>query len=410
MSLEMIGIVLSYTLKLFSVYFLAVSLFAIFTRQEYDHAPPKTKFAVVIAARNEEAVIGNIVESLKNQTYPSELYDIFVVPNNCDDDTAGAARAAGAEVLTCVHPVTCKGEVLHHTFAWLMEEYPEYDAFCVFDADNIVDRQYLTKLNNAFAGGARVIKGRIEAANPYDSWISGCYAIYFGMFHTFYNKARASCGLSAKLVGTGFALHRDVLVNADGWNTETIAEDAEFAAHLAQLGERVVYVPQAVAYDEEPNSFAVSMTQRRRWCSGIMQVSFKELGNVFASLKSGDKLALKIDSIMFLLSPFVQVLAIVPLLISLLSAMLTGPLALTDFIGSLLLLAGASYVGATLLAGFITILHGGWDTRIFKSILTYGVFMASWIPLQVAALFRKSTKWVPISHGKQHALQRPSLQ
>ena len=301
-------------LKLISVYFGSIACFALNKEQKYPPAKRLRKMAVLAACRNEEAVIGGLVESLKAQDYPREYFDIFVIPNNCTDHTEEAARKSGAEIIRCRGAVNSKGDALHQAMEQLLQE--EYEIFCVFDADNYAAPDFLSRMNEAFDAGAKVAKGRQIAKNPYDSWVSGCYAIYFDLFHTFFNHPRAVCGLSAKLVGTGFAVHRDVLERLGGWNTSTIAEDAEFSSQCAGLGERVWWVGDAVTYDEQPLSFRVSLVQRRRWCSGIMQVAKLRLPALlkdFCRGPGGNKGMLLFDFIMFLLAPFAQALSVIPL-------------------------------------------------------------------------------------------------
>ena len=211
--LDMWIVILTLLLKAASLWFLAVALFGLRKPKRYAECAPRTRFACLVAARNEEAVIGALVESLKKQDYPDALYDIFVIPNNCTDDTESEALCAGAKIFRCFEPVRCKGDALHEAVAWLLPQ--RYDAFCVFDADNVADEQFLARMNDAFCAGAQVCKGAMRAKNPYDSWLSGCYGLYFTLFDTFFSRARMSCGLSSKLVGTGFAVHRAVLERFD---------------------------------------------------------------------------------------------------------------------------------------------------------------------------------------------------
>lgn len=385
-------------------YFVVIALFALKKRREFPECAPQTRFAVVIPARNEANVIGNLVASLRAQNYPEELYDIYVVPNNCTDDTDEAARAAGARIIRCTGPVKSKGDALRCSLDLLLKYEPKYDAFCVFDADNIADENFLSEMNRAFCAGAQVAKGRTEARNPHDSWVSGCYALYFSTFNLFYNRARAACGLSAKLIGTAFALHRDVLEESGGWRTTTIAEDAEFAAQCAVSGKRVAWVPNAVAYDEEPTSFRLSLVQRRRWCSGVMQVSRLSLPSLFAALRSGRR-PLAFDFIMFLVMPFVQAVSFIPLagsfVFSALYARTFGELAL-----SVLLPALIYCVGTALLATVTAAQSGKLKVHILKSILMYPLFTITWLPLQTAALFKKTTKWIEIKHTGVSAAKR----
>ena len=178
--LNVICFVLSLCLKIFTLYFAAVAAFALVRRKRCPPAAPQTRFAVVVAARNEEAVIGDLIYSVLQQDYPSHLRDVFVVPNNCTDCTEAAASAAGAEILHCLGPISCKGDALHQAFSQLRDR--SYDAFLVFDADNTLQRDYLARLNDAFAAGAMVCKSRTRAGNPSASGVAGCYGLYNVIF------------------------------------------------------------------------------------------------------------------------------------------------------------------------------------------------------------------------------------
>ena len=144
---------LTFALKLFSLYFIIVALFALKKRTPGEHAAAKTRFACLIPARNEEAVIAALVESLHAQNYPAALFDVYVIPNNCTDRTEELARASGAKILRCFEAVRCKGDALHEAVQALLPR--GYDAFCVFDADNVVHPDFLARMNDAITAGAR---------------------------------------------------------------------------------------------------------------------------------------------------------------------------------------------------------------------------------------------------------------
>ena len=384
--------VLGVIFKCVSLYFVIIALFCLKKPAPYLKCKPVHRFAILIAARNEQGVIGDLVHSLLAQDYPRDLFDVYVIPNNCTDQTQSAAEAAGAKIISCSYPVRCKGDVLHQAVDQLLYGAVHYDGFLVFDADNVVDKQFLARINDAFCSGALLAKGRHLAKNPTDSWVAGCYGLYFSTFHLIFNRARANCGLSAKLVGTGFAVHRQVFEELGGWNTKTLAEDAEFSAQCAKLGHRVFWVPDAVTYDEQPNSFSLSLRQRRRWCSGIMDVAQAELPSLWSAWRQAPSLLI-IDSMANLIFPFVQALSVIPLLLTLFSMNLVSALMLSA--GSLAL----TYVGTAAL-GFIA---SQGERRTLKAILCYPLFMASWLPLQVVSLFRRTTVWKPISHSRSLA-------
>lgn len=394
MLLDYLIAVLTVALRVFSLYFLVIALFSLKRPKAFERQTPKTKFACLIAARNEEQVIGQLVASLRGQDYPEELYDIYVIPNNCTDGTEQAACGAGAKILKCRKPVRCKGDALHEAVERLLP--CGYDGFCVFDADNVVDRQFLSRMNDAFCSGAKAGKGTLRVKNPGDSWVSGWYGLYFTLFDTFYSRARANCGMSAKLVGTGFAVHHEVLEQLGGWNTQTIAEDAEFSAQCAALGVRIHYVPAAVTYDEAPVTLSVSLRQRRRWCSGIMSVAEQRLKALVPALKrKGGMRAL--DMMVFLAAPFAQALSWIPLVLSLLSAAASGKSGQFFTVAAIGLVA--AWLGCTLLGAVLAKL-GGYGVRVMRSILTFPVFMVSWLPLQFLSLVRRTREWKVITHTR----------
>ena len=393
--LDMWIVILTLLLKAASLWFLAVALFALKKPRPYARCAPRTRFACLVAARNEEAVIGALVESLREQDYPNALYDIFVIPNNCTDNTEAAALTAGAKIFRCFEPVCCKGDALHEAVAWLLPR--GYDAFCVFDADNVADAQFLARMNDAFCAGAQVCKGAMRVKNPYDSWLSGCYGLYFTLFDTFFSRARMSCGLSSKLVGTGFAVHRAVLERFGGWNTSTIAEDAEFAALCAANGVRVCFVPNALTYDEAPNDFEVSLRQRRRWCSGIMDAAVKMDAALAAALRGSAPLR-ALDSLLIVNAPFLQALMLLPLTLTLISALMGGTLPSLVLSGALSL--AASTLGLLAFAALLAVLGGYRDRRIIRTIMGFPLFMAAWLPIQIVSLVSRTRSWQPIVHSR----------
>ena len=382
--------------RVFSVYFFIIASCAIFRPRRVPKATSLHRFAVIIAARNEQSVIGTLIKSLKMQNYPEEMFEIYVAVNNCTDNTADAARTAGAKVIMCDNTTSCKGEAIRYAL-FSITAVSHYDVYCVFDADNTAHLDFLTRMNDAFCAGAKVAKGRTEAGNPHESWVAGCYGIYFSMFNTFFNRARAVCGLSAKLIGTGFAFHHDLLEKLSGWNTSAMAEDADFAAECAIMGERIYWVPDAIAYDEEPNSFKVSLIQRRRWCSGIMQVAKAKLPKLIRAAY-GKKWYLGFDSAVFFTVPFIHVFSISYLLLSVVLAIIIDITLLYTIAISLALMAPIAYIATVIIALLTTLINRTFSSGIIRSILAYPLFVLSFMLLMVIAFFRKQTLWKEIKH------------
>lgn len=375
---------LSLILKILAAYTAVIVVFGCFPPKKRQEAPQVTRFAVLIPARNEESVIANIVESLRRQNYPGERYDIFVIPNNCTDATEQAARMAGARILTCRESVSSKGDVLRQILRQLKGRY---DAYCVFDADNLVHPDFLARMNDAVAAGALCAKGRQMALNPYSSWISGCYDIYFANCMLLYNRPRSVLGLSAKLIGTGFMVTDVLLDRLGGWNTQTLTEDVEFSAQCARAGVRIHYVPEALTLDEQPTSFSVSLRQRSRWSGGFLHTANLYIPRLLA--RPG---WLRLDMAVTLAMFYAQFLALVPAVYAL------WGLGIPELAGNLLRSLAGFWAGSTLLACLLALAAGRDLRKMGKSILLYPFFLASWYPLNLLTVVRPPKVWHPITH------------
>ena len=242
---------------IYMVYYIFFVPFAFRKQSPYNIHAPKCRFAVLVAARNEQAVIANLVESLLAQNYPKELYDIYVIPNNCTDNTEQVAKSAGAKILHCQRPVSTKGEVLDQIVNQLLAQN-KHDAICVFDADNVVDAGFLSAMNNAWCEGAKAAQGFRDSKNPKDTYISSSYSIYYWMVNRFYSHARSHVGLSAIINGSGFMADLSLLKSMGGWKTKTMTEDIEFTTKCILSNIPVSWVPEALTYDEQPLTFAQS--------------------------------------------------------------------------------------------------------------------------------------------------------
>lgn len=372
-------------LKIMTAYIGVMGFLFFLPRKRFAPTEPKTRFAVLLPCRNEENVIVNIIESIKAQSYPRELYDIIVIPNNCTDDTAGVAERAGATIFSCEGKIRGKGDVLHQAFKSLMGKY---DAYCVFDADNLLHPDFLSRMNDAILGGAKIAKGRQKASNPYESWMSGCYDIYMESGNTLHSRARQSLGLNAKLIGTGFMVTDALMQEMGGWNAFTITEDTEFAAQCAYRNVRIHYVPEAIHYDEQPTTMGISLRQRRRWSGGVQIVANRYVPRLLTRCYRFRTL----DFTIFVNMIYVQMLLLIPALYELIG--LSGKELLVA-LGSALLSFWAGSMALALLM-CITARRNVW--RMMKSILTYPIYVATWYPLHFIALFVKPKKWTPIPH------------
>jgi cellulose synthase/poly-beta-1,6-N-acetylglucosamine synthase-like glycosyltransferase len=228
----------------------------------------------MICARNEEAVVGQLIDTIWAQDYPRELIDVYVIADNCTDNTAGIAREGGAHVVERQNKEKIgKGYALECLIDNITKGGAEwkYDGYIVIDADNLLDEHFVAEFNDAMKGGCRVVTAYRDSKNFADNWLSASYAVWWLREARYLNGARAMLGLSANVSGTGFAIRGDLLEELGGWSYFTLTEDVEFTFAMIARGERISYTPYAILYDEQPTVFKQSWDQRVRWIKGYFQ-------------------------------------------------------------------------------------------------------------------------------------------
>lgn len=244
----------------------------VFATRKFPKAENQHKYAVLVAARNEETVIGNLVDSIRRQDYPSELVDIFVVADNCTDATAKRAREYGA---ICYERFDSEHRTKGYALQFLVEEIrrdygiESYEGYFLFDADNLLKRDYISKMNDAFDAGEKIITSYRNTKNFADNWISASYALHWLRTIRNEHRARSLFRLATRIQGTGFLFANELI--RDGWNYTSLTEDRAFCADAVANGYTISYNHEAEFYDEQPVDIKTAMRQRIRWAKGHLQ-------------------------------------------------------------------------------------------------------------------------------------------
>ena len=224
------------------------------------------RYAVLIAARNEENVISGLLDSLRAQTYDMSLVTVFVAADNCTDRTAAIARAHGAVVYERFNQLNVgKGYALDFLLQNIGADYPEgFDGYFVFDADNLLAPDYIERMNEMFSNGHQIVTSYRNSKNFGGNWISAGYALWFLRESRYLNGARNRLGSSAAVGGTGFLFSQRVLDESHGWRFYLLTEDIEFSVYHILRGEKIAICEDAVLYDEQPTGFRQSVRQLLR--------------------------------------------------------------------------------------------------------------------------------------------------
>ena len=357
----------------------------------------KHKFMAIIPAHNEEMVVGSLIESLKNQTYDKDLYDIYVIADNCTDNTARIAEEAGAIVYKRFDSVNkTKGFALNWFLQQKIAEEADYDAFFVFDADNIVDKNFITAMNQKLCEGEDVVQGYRDIKNPTDNWITAGYALFYWTLHRFYHLARYNVGLSPLLNGTGFMVRFDV-VKPQGWDTETLTEDIEFSLKTMISGKKLGWATEAIVYDEQPTSFKQSWSQRSRWTVGHIQCVGRYTGELAKSVLEHKSLV-NVDGLLYIIGSIPMFVVSIILILANFIMYFARTMSGIGLVINLAMYIIPSLFLPSITAVFAMILDKKPIKPMIKGLIAYPAFMGSWLVINFKCLFKKETSWEKINH------------
>lgn len=386
----------------------------------YNKKPKKNKehkkhsVGIVISARNEEAVIGNLIDSIQKNDYPKDLCKIFVIADNCTDSTAEICRNKGCYVFERNDPEHIgKGYALNYLFTKLHTEDKYKDlapeAYIVLDADNVVKPNFITEINKVYDEGYEIVTSYRNSKNFSKNWISSGYGLWFLHEARHLNNSRMILHTSCSISGTGFLISKKVIEEYDNWKFFTMTEDIECATDFATTGRKAGYCSTAEFYDEQPTTFKQSYVQRERWAKGYYQVLFKYSGKLikgfFTNFSCWDMFTTLFPALFLTIACFVfyPVIAII---------------ASTARDGANVLYA-LEQLGSTFLMFYPIIFVIGllatiteWKKIIcspVKKILymfTFPLFMYTYIPVSLGAIIRyKKIVWKPILHKENLTIE-----
>lgn len=382
-------------------YYFCISIFAFIPRKDrpgvenFDH-----DFALVVAAHNEAQVIGNMVESLKKLKYPSDKYSIFVIADNCTDDTARIAREAGAEVFERFNDTNKgKGFALEWMFDKIYKMERKYDSVVIFDADNIVHEDFLMHINEQNNKGFKVVQGYIDSKNPNDSWVSYSYSLGFWTSNKLFQQSRYNLGLGCQLCGTGFSVAVDVLKDL-GWGATCLTEDMEFTMKLCLNNVKVAWAYDAIVYDEKPITFMQSWKQRVRWMQGHADVFcrfFKKLMKKAFTEKS----IFPLDCALYLFQPIrIITMGAITAMGWLQTAFPDSNIVLNGYIPTPILMTFV--IGQFFWLPFVMFVEKRISTRTVWGYLTYIIYSFTWVPIAIVGIARRNQhEWYHTQHTRQ---------
>ncbi|MCQ6559036.1 glycosyltransferase family 2 protein [Paenibacillus mendelii] len=399
--INVVLIALQVFLAFVGVYQFGLALFGIVRkRKELKHKPQKS-FAVLVAAHNEEAVVGALIENLKNFDYPKELYDIFVICDNCTDGTADIAREHGVIACERNNPhLRGKG----HAIEWMLKELwarpRQYDAVVMFDADNLVKTDFLQHMNNDLCDGHQVIQAYLDTKNPDDSWVTASYGITYWYCNRLWQLSRRNLNMANFLGGTGMCFESSLLKEM-GWGATSLVEDLEFSMRCIKRGIHPVLNYEAKVYDEKPISFKASARQRLRWMQGHFTVArhyFFPL--IWASIK--ERSFIKFDAAIYSASVYTTFFGFIATAMIWIDNIIPAEnvfVSIYQYLPSWIAVVAISL--AALMFPLVMMLERVKSWKMYAHLISMIFFQLSWLPITFYAFFTQNNKqWSHTQHTR----------
>ncbi len=386
-----------------------IGLFA--RAKSYPETSTRGRYAFVIAARNEESVIPKLIESIRKQDYPDESMPIFVVADNCTDQTAAVCREAGAIVYERFDQQhKRKGYALEYLFSLIERDYgtDSFDAYFVFDADNLLAPNFVYEMNKAFQAGNDIVTSYRNTKNFDTNPVSAAYGIHFYRNSVTLHRARSVLNIGTHLTGTGYLIRSSLLKG--GWHYTSFTEDDQITMKMSALGHKIAYCEAAEFFDEQPTDVKTVYNQRIRWAKGRLMNFFSSSGACFLGIFK--RKSFTCYDMFFHYFPYglfsLVIGGIYPLLSLITGLIQPGSYDYGPMLRNVAVYFGTQYLFA-LISGLFTVIREYRHIRCKLPRLLFYVLTFPWfdlvsVPVTLLALCQK-VEWAPIPHTDARSIQ-----
>lgn len=413
-----------------TIWFLSTGL--VMGRQKLNLTPRENpeKIAVLIAARDESAVIEGLLESLKQQTIMTtaastksalnllSMRDVFVIVESDQDPTVKICQKHGVSVIIRTRPERQrKGYALDEALKQILPQHKSYDAYFIFDADNRLAPDYFEKIFASYRAGYQLATGYRSSKNANENVIAAVSTLTFSMINTIGNQKRTRRGGNIIFSGTGFYVDGRLVEEWRGWPFHSLTEDYELSLYATLHGFTTTYNTSAVFYDEQPTRFRQTVAQRTRWIKGYFSARQKYVPLMRQALRHKPRSTSRSASSRVSTYPANsgslrrEAIGVKPVIMILVGVVIM-------FLGGLIELCARGQAGIALLTTlatlalvyfvlmFITIElikreHLRLDPALhLRTILFNPLYLITYVYCALKALFIKNVKWTKIEHGE----------
>lgn len=277
--LNVIQIILLIFLGLATLYIFIFSIASLFYKQRfYSDNGNKKSIAVLVPGYKEDQVIIEVAKLALEQNYSKDLFDVVIIADSFKKETLEALNKLPIELIEVSFEKSTKSKALNKAMAALKRDY---DIAVVLDADNIMELDFLTKINAAFEHSFIAVQGHRKAKNTNNSWAI-LDAISEEINNNIFRKGHRVLGLSSAIIGSGMAFRYDYFKSLMSTVTAVGGFDKEIELKMLKEGRKIFYLDDAVVFDEKIQKSEVFGNQRRRWLSAQFHYFRKD---IFSALK-----------------------------------------------------------------------------------------------------------------------------
>ena len=352
-------------------------------------------YAILIPARNESLVIEKLLISIENQTKKIKPEDVYVIVETKKDKTVSIVEK---HKMTIVYRKNLnkkrKGFDLDDAIKEILKSNKKYDAYFIFDADNILDKNYIKEMTKSFDEGYDIGIGYRNTKNS-KNLVSAASALTFSMINTIGNKRKSKYTNNLIISGTGYYIKGTIIESWKGFPFNSLTEDYELSLYSILNNLTTTYNDSAIYYDEQPEIFDVTITQRSRWVKGYFDARRNYIHKIRKSISKKDKnYASKITAL-------IGVNPLITLIIGILLLLIDSITSFKNFIISLLIIFILIYI-TLMIFTYIIIKkeENKLDIKVSKILLIFynPFYLLSYIYCLYIAITKKDLGWQEIKH------------
>lgn len=359
------------------------------------------RLAVLIPARDESAVIEGLLKSITKQTLTINLQDVYVIVESSDDPTVQICAKYGCQVIVRQHPERQrKGYALDEAVKQILRN-DHYDLYFIFDADNRLAPTYFTEMLKTYAAGYRMATGYRNAKNNNYNVITAVSALTFTMINTMGNQNRIKKHGNIIFSGTGCFVDGALVEKWHGWPFHSLTEDYEMSLYAVLHNIPTYYNTKAVFYDEQPTRYKQTVDQRVRWIKGYFSARKEYIpqmrkcgaqdnrGSVIKELVGVRPIIWALIGVIFLLFDEVVKMFVAP----------NWPL-IISIVAGLLVIIYVILLIITVVMIKLEKMHFNPKIKL-QAILYNPIYLLSYVPCALKALFTRNVTWKKIEHGSK---------